>query len=73
MYMMFLHGRQEYYPCSRVLTGCRYPGEGVSRGLARGLLVFSDDENITGEGMGIGAPAVKSQGCFCFARSCPWK
>ncbi len=47
-----------------------YRGEGISRGLSRGLLVASDGVNLTGEGMGIGAIALKGPGITCFARSC---
>jgi hypothetical protein len=47
-----------------------YLGEGVSYGIARGILVFVDGRNITGEGMGIGAVALKSPSFSFFARNC---
>lgn len=47
-----------------------YRGEGVSHGLARGILVFADGKNITGEGMGIGAVAIRTDQFSCFARNC---
>jgi hypothetical protein len=48
-----------------------YPGEGISRGLARGLLVYYGDCNLTGEGMGIGSIALRNHECTYFSRS--WK
>jgi hypothetical protein len=50
--------------------GTGYSGEGVSRGLARGMLVLAGGTNITGEGMGIGAVALECRGRFCFAKDC---
>src|SRR5512138_3193571 len=50
--------------------GEEYTGEGISEGLPRGLLVFLDGTNITGEGMGIGAVAVKDPGFSYFATGC---
>jgi hypothetical protein len=46
-----------------------YQGEGISKGLARGLLVYYDDQNLTGEGMGIGSIAIRDQECTYFSRS----
>jgi hypothetical protein len=63
------------FPCGRLMTKIRivtdenYRGEGISEGLARGLLVFYASENLTGEGMGIGNAAVKGDGCTYFSRS----
>jgi hypothetical protein len=48
----------------------RYRGEGISEGLARGLLVFSGPENLTGEGMGLGSIAIRGDRCTFFSRSC---
>jgi hypothetical protein len=44
-------------------------GEGISRGLARGLLVYYADQNLTGEGMGIGSIAFRTPECTYFSRS----
>jgi len=44
-----------------------YRGEGDSEGLSRGILVFSDEMNMTGEGMGIGSIAVKKKGHTYFS------
>ena len=47
-----------------------YAGEGISRGLARGLLVYHGDCNLTGEGMGIGSVALRARdGNTFFSRS----
>jgi hypothetical protein len=46
-----------------------YQGEGISRGLARGLLVYYGDCNLTGEGMGIGSIALRDHECTYFSRS----
>lgn len=46
-----------------------YPGQGISRELARGLLVRHGGVNITQEGMGLGAPALVRRGITCFSRS----
>jgi hypothetical protein len=53
----------------RIVPGAGYTGEGKSRGLARGLLVYYGDRNITGEGMGIGSIALRDRKCTCFSRS----
>jgi hypothetical protein len=53
----------------RIVPGAEYSGEGISRGLARGLLVYFGDQNITGEGMGIGSIALKDQEYTYFSRS----
>jgi hypothetical protein len=37
----------------------RYTGHGASSGLSRGLLVFNGEKNVTSEGMGIGAVAMR--------------
>lgn len=48
----------------------QYRGDGISEGLARGLLVWSGGENLTGEGMGIGSVAIRCPGFTCFSRTC---
>jgi hypothetical protein len=53
----------------RIVPGSDYPGEGVSHGLARGLLVFYGDCNLTGEGMGIGTIALRDRTTTYFSRS----
>jgi hypothetical protein len=47
----------------------KYPGEGISRGLARGLLVYYQDCNLTDEGMGIGSIALRDHHYTYFSRS----
>jgi hypothetical protein len=47
-----------------------YRGEGRSQGLSRGLLVLAGEENVIREGMGIGCPAVLSNGEPVFSRTC---
>jgi hypothetical protein len=54
----------------RIVPGAGYPGEGISHGLARGLLVYYGDQNITGEGMGIGSIALRDREYTYFSRSC---
>jgi hypothetical protein len=53
----------------RIIPDGRYRGEGISQGLARGLLVYFGDCNLTGEGMGIGSVALRNPVCTCFSRS----
>jgi hypothetical protein len=53
----------------RIVPEGHYRGEGISEGLARGLLVFYGPTNLTGEGMGIGSVAVKGDRCTYFSRS----
>jgi len=53
----------------RIVPGAGYTGEGKSQGLARGLLVYYGDRNITGEGMGIGSIALRDRNYTCFSRS----
>ncbi len=53
----------------RIVPGAGYSGEGISLGLARGLLVFYGDCNLTGEGMGIGSIAVRDRHATYFSRS----
>ena len=53
----------------RIAPGPAYPGDGISRGLARGLLVYDGDRNITGEGMGIGSVACRDGESTYFSRS----
>ena len=48
-----------------------YSGEGISRDLARGLLVYYGNCNLTGEGMGIGSIALRDSQSTYFSRS--WK
>jgi hypothetical protein len=43
-----------------------HAGEGMSAGLARGLVVLHDGDDITGEGMGIGAVAARTGGFTYF-------
>jgi hypothetical protein len=43
----------------RIIPNNMYQGEGISKGLARGLLVYYGDQNLTGEGMGIGSVAIR--------------
>jgi hypothetical protein len=50
------------------VSDSEYRGTGVSSGLERGLLVFHNNRNITSEGMGIGAAAIKKGGVTYFAR-----
>jgi hypothetical protein len=52
-----------------IKTDNDYTGEGISRGLARGLLVYYGDCNLTGEGMGLGSIALRDPACTCFSRS----
>jgi len=53
----------------RVIPDGHYLGGGISQGLARGLLVFFCDQNLTGEGMGIGSVAVRDHEYTYFSRS----
>jgi hypothetical protein len=53
----------------RMVPEENYSGEGISRGLARGLIVFFGDQNLTGEGMGIGSIAIKGPDGTCFSRT----
>ena len=53
----------------RIVPGGNYEGTGRSRGLARGLLVYFGDLNLTGEGMGIGGVAVRDRTCTYLSRS----
>jgi hypothetical protein len=54
----------------RIIPDSIYQGEGISKGLARGLLVYYGDQNLTGEGMGIGSIAIRNHECTYFSRSC---
>ena len=53
----------------RFLSDSQYPGEGKSAGLARGMLVFLGERNLTREGMGLGSPAFKYPTATVFARA----
>lgn len=53
----------------RIVPEGNYRGSGISHGLARGLLVFWNDVNLTIEGMGIGSVAVREPTCTYFSRS----
>lgn len=53
----------------RIVPDRGYEGEGRSLGLARGLLVFYGDQNLTGEGMGIGSVAIRDRTGTYFCRS----
>jgi len=61
--------RQGSMDTIRIVPGAGYAGEGKSQGLARGLLVYYGDRNITGEGMGIGSIALRDRKYTCFSRS----
>lgn len=52
----------------RIAAGTDYTGEGISRGLARGLPVYYGDCNLTGEGMGIGGIALRNREYTYFSR-----
>ncbi len=52
----------------RIVAGAGYAGEGISRGLARGLPVYYGDCNLTGEGMGIGSIALRNRDYTYFSR-----
>lgn len=54
----------------RIVAGAEYAGEGISRGLARGLPVYYGDCNLTGEGMGIGSIALRNREYTYFSREC---
>lgn len=43
-----------------------YNGKGASQGLCRGILVFSGQQNVTGEGMGLGSIALRKGGYTYF-------
>ncbi|MCX5779303.1 MAG: hypothetical protein NTV45_00480 [Firmicutes bacterium] len=47
-----------------------YKGMGVSEGLARGLQLKMAGEDLTQEGMGLGAIAIRSRGYTYFSRDC---
>jgi hypothetical protein len=49
------------------MAGEGYAGSGASRGLSRGLLAFHLGRNLTEEGMGIGAIAIRQRGWFFFS------
>jgi len=53
-----------------IILDSEYRGDGISAGLARGLLVWSGSEDLTGEGMGIGSVGVRFPGFTCFSRTC---
>ena len=53
----------------RIIPDSICQGEGISQGLARGLLVYYGDCNLTGEGMGIGSIALRDQEYTYFSRS----
>ncbi len=53
----------------RIEPGPGYPGEGISKGLARGLLVYYGECHLTGEGMGIGSIALRDHEYTYFSRS----
>jgi hypothetical protein len=55
----------------RIVSAGDYTGEGIRKSLARGLLVYYGDCNLTGEGMGIGSIALRDCDCTFFSRS--WK
>jgi hypothetical protein len=62
--------RRNTIPAIEFSCGEGYFGEGVSHGLARGILVLADGRNVTGEGMGIGAVALKDPHYTFFSRNC---
>ena len=51
----------------RVRADDAFSGEGKTRGLDRGLILFRDGDNLAGEGMGIGCPAVQQRESTVFA------
>jgi hypothetical protein len=53
----------------RFYSDDNYLGEGVSKGLARGLIASYNGDNITREGMGICAVALRKNGYTYFSRS----
>jgi hypothetical protein len=53
----------------RIVPGTGYPGEGISKGLARGLQVYYGECHLTGEGMGIGSIALRDHEYTYFSRS----
>jgi hypothetical protein len=62
------------FPMCRLGNDCQisfhaddYRGEGASEGLSRGILVFSEGRNLTGEGMGIGSVAFRRKGFTYFS------
>jgi hypothetical protein len=55
----------------RIVPATDYSGEGISRGLARGLLVYYGNCHLTGEGMGLGSVALRDHEYTYFSRS--WK
>lgn len=57
-------------PLIEFSPGQDYLGEGISRGLPRGILASADGRNITGEGMGIGAVALKDRSFSYFSQNC---
>ena len=46
-----------------------YKGEGISKGLERGVLVFFDGKNVVQEGMGLGTVALRTRNLTYFSRS----
>jgi hypothetical protein len=72
-YILFIGkcSNRGYMDKIRIEPGAEYSGEGISQGLARGLLVYYGDQNITGEGMGIGSIALRDREFTYFSRS--WK
>jgi hypothetical protein len=52
----------------RIIPDCVSQGEGISKGLARGLRVYYGDCNLTGEGMGIGCIALRDHESTYFSR-----
>jgi hypothetical protein len=54
----------------RISGDVNLPGEGISTGLARGLLIEINGQNITQEGMGIGSPALRTPRATHFSRQC---
>jgi hypothetical protein len=53
----------------RIVPGTGYSGEGISKGLARGLLVYYGECHLTGEGMGLGSIALRDHKYTYFSRS----
>ena len=64
-------GELTVFPDSiRIVPPEDYSGEGRSRGLVRGLLVYYCGANLVGEGMGVGSVAIRNNECTYFSRSC---
>ena len=50
----------------RIVPAADYAGEGISKGLARGLRIWYGDCNLTGGSMVIGSVALRHEECTFF-------